>query len=125
MYKLMTFIVFFVLSGVSCADDLPGWMKESGWVLFENVCQSANETNGTNADCSEGTLVTGTSSLSPWAGETSEMYFDKGSNSFTRLKIKITWTSEGSPYNCGEVIMMKPDETRDFTHRSLAMSECN
>lgn len=123
--KILIVGIFVLLSTISYAKDLPPWMKQSGWVSFEELCRANNELKGTDTDCSTASaVVTGKSSMSPWAGETTEYYFDKDSNSFTQLKIMITWTSNKSPYDCKDIIMVKPNEVRDFTHRSLAMSEC-
>uniref|UniRef100_UPI0025D70465 hypothetical protein n=1 Tax=uncultured Thiodictyon sp. TaxID=1846217 RepID=UPI0025D70465 len=124
MKQFSFFVTLTLLSVSAVASDLPDWMNKDGWVSYEAVCQSMNKKTGSKTDCSEGALATGDSLFSSWAGETMKMYYEKSSNSFTKIRIRVTWTTDRSPYKCGETITMRPDEIKDFTHRSLAMTQC-
>lgn len=111
-------------------DYLPRFMRKSGWVTFSEVCESGKErglSDYRNADCSEGTTVTDKSTplnAIYWAGEVVEMYFDKSTNEFSRLKVRVTWYSPRSKYECGQIIHKGPSEVKDFTHTSLALRKC-
>ena len=109
-------------------SDLPRWMQQSGWVNFSTVCETMNDLNDTNLDCSEGTMVTDSktflNSIS-WAGEVIGMYYSKNSTSFTNYKIKVTWYSPNSDYYCGQIIKRPISKIKEFTKRSLALKKCN
>ena len=102
----------------------PEWMKKNGWVPYEDVCATQNNLNNVNNSCREPLMVTPNASLQYWAGELIEFYFDINSNSFTRFKIKITWITDRSPFKCGQIIEIRPDQVMDFKHRSYALKRC-
>ncbi len=93
------------------------------WGSWEEYCNLRNELEGKNRDCSQ-MVVTGTSSFSHWAGDVVEVYCCE-SDAPSMLKVQITWVTDKSPYKCGAIVKMRPDEIRNFTHRSLAMRRCN
>jgi len=127
--KIVIGIVFALLFSSAYAKDYPkdypNWAKQNGWVSLEEVCHFMNKSKGIDTDCTSVVPVTGTSIMSSWAGDPMDMYYDEGSNSITRVRIRITWTTDRSPYSCGQIIILRPDETQNFTKRSLAMRECN
>lgn len=128
MNKLLFVIGFFIYSlNLSAQNDLPGWMQKSGWVSYSTVCETLNDLNGRNVDCSEGNFVTDAHTLFNsihWAGEVVELYYSKSSNSFTNLKIKVRWNTSSSGYYCGQIIKRRPSEIKEFTKTSLALRKC-
>lgn len=112
-------------------EGLPRWMQKNDWVSYQEVCESSKEIgieDFRNVDCSEGSSVTDKSTLLGaiyWAGEVVELYFDKSLNGFTNLKIRVSWLSPRSQYNCGQIIRKRPSEVKDFTHTSLSLRPCD
>ena len=107
----------------------PQWLNRSGWVSFKNIClfkkTYIKNKNMKNANCNNRTMVTGKSILSSWAGEIVYLYYDKSRGSFSQPKIKITWTTKGGSYKCGQVIKKDQSQIVKFKHRSIKMKKCN
>lgn len=106
-----------------CMLSLFGLLKaEAGWYAYEEIC-AALKKEGKQCDTGNPPTVTSKSFLVYWAGEVSDIYYD-GSGSATRYKIRVTWVSDGSPYNCGQIIEKKTSEIKDLSLRSFAMRRC-
>ena len=72
--------------------------------------------------------VTGPQGRGYWAGEVVEVEINETEAGMTltgRAKIKITWVTDRTSYQCHEVYIMHADDVEDFTHRSLMLRECN
>ncbi len=63
-----------------------------------------------------------------WAGSVEEVEVnvsDDGSVKTTgRIKVRITWVTDRTDYECHGIYIMYADEVEDFTHRSLALRRC-
>jgi len=94
------------------------WMDKTGWVLYEDSCKIGP------FDCSTPLVVTQDSFITHWAGVVTESYYIKESQTYSRIRIKITWTSNESPYYCGQTIEKNANEIKDFKTRSFAMKPC-
>ena len=72
--------------------------------------------------------VTGPKGRGYWAGSVEEVeiyVYDDGSVETTgRIKVRITWVTDRTDYECHGVYIMYADEVEDFTHRSLALRRC-
>ncbi|SEH08661.1 hypothetical protein [Candidatus Venteria ishoeyi] len=40
------------------------------------------------------------------------------------LKVKITWVTDRTSYQCHNIYEMQQDEIKDFTHRSIMLKKC-
>ena len=71
--------------------------------------------------------VTGPPGKGYWAGEVVEVEINEteGGLALTgRAKIRITWVTDRTSYNCHEIYIIHADDLEDFTHRSLMLREC-
>ncbi|MEE9338638.1 MAG: hypothetical protein V3U87_11200 [Methylococcaceae bacterium] len=107
------------------AENMPEWVKQNGWVPYENICEALNTMQGSSVDCSEATLVTENASITHWVGEVISMYYSKSKGEFVNTKVKVTWVTDKSPYKCGLIVKMRESEMKNFTHRSIAMKKCS
>lgn len=41
------------------------------------------------------------------------------------VKVKITWVTDRTDYQCHQVYEMQQSDVTDFTHRSLMLTKCN
>jgi hypothetical protein len=72
--------------------------------------------------------VTGPPGMGYWAGEVTEIEIDENEQGFTltgRAKVRITWITDRTSYQCHEIYIVRADEVEDFTHRSLMLRECS
>lgn len=113
-----------LLAGTTQAQDYPDWAYRSGWVDSKSVCITQNRLKGVNVDCSRYLEVAQRSHSSHWVGQIMEQYWDKDLWQFTRLKLRITWKTDRSPYDCGQMAEVPKDAIQDFKHRSIALKRC-
>lgn len=72
--------------------------------------------------------VTGPPGKGYWAGKIVEVEIDETGSGVSltgQTKVKITWVTDRTSYQCHEVYTMHVDDLEDFTHRSLMLRECN
>jgi hypothetical protein len=72
--------------------------------------------------------VTGPPGKGYWAGEVTEIEIDESESGLTltgRSKVRITWVTDRTSYECHEIYIIHVDEVEDFTHRSLMLRECS
>ena len=121
-------ITLAITGGISHAQNLPQWMQQSGWTTPRDICLSGRdirESEYYGANCDEiKTMVTPKGMFPHWAGEIIGMYYDAGIRTFSKLKIKITWKTDRSPYQCGEIAIVPARSVKDFRFRSLQLHKC-
>ena len=72
--------------------------------------------------------VTGPRGRGYWAGKVEEVEIDETASGMTltgRVKVKITWVTDRTSYQCHNIYIMHNDDVEDFTHRSLMLRECS
>jgi hypothetical protein len=117
MKKIITIAIIFLFSANVFAETSKKWTDVSGW---KDIKIYAEENGGTVEDLKD---VTPNTMLAYWAGRMTEFYWDKKTNSVTKVRVRVTWSSDkGEP--CGKIIILPLSDTKDFDFRSLAMREC-
>ena len=115
--KKTVFALISLFFGYALAGQPASWMKTSGW---KDVAIYAAMNGGTEEDLKD---VTPNTMGAYWAGHVTEFYWDKSKNSVTKIKIRVTWSSDrGEP--CGSIVVLPLDGVKDFNFRSLAMKKC-
>lgn len=97
-------------------------LKE-GWVSAEKICSIVFD----KLDCLRPVTLQNQWMQIYWAGEITALYYfpnRSGSQRFSRARVRITWSSERSNYQCGHVYEFKMEDLKDFTRRSFAMWKC-
>jgi hypothetical protein len=62
-----------------------------------------------------------------WAGEVEEIEIDASETTFSltgRTKVKITWITDRTSYECHKVYLMNAEDVHDFEYRSLMLRQC-
>lgn len=95
------------------------------WVDYHQYCNDLLKSQG--IDCSIRPRVTGNSVFSKWAGEIYSVYGEQinGKPQVLKFKVQVTWTADSAAYQCNSYMVVNRIDVKDFTHRSLAMKECN
>jgi hypothetical protein len=101
------------------------WMSRTGWVAIPDICagQKALDADST-MNCDGPVAVTGRGIFQYWAGEAKEFYFNRDTQKFERIKVRITWVTDRSPYSCGQVVDLGAGEVKDFNFRAWALEKC-
>jgi hypothetical protein len=111
-------LLFFIVVCLSSAG------VHAQWVPWDEMCRFLNEEEGGQFNCGEAYMVRDPGPLPYWAGEVTRMYGEPGKGLLT-FEIKVTWITDRSPFKCGTSIKMRPDQVKDFTHRSINMRRCS
>ncbi len=109
-------IIFFT----SLHAETPSWQKKSGWKDIEFY---ANSLGGTEKDLTS--VIPNNTFGAYWAGRLTEFYWDKGKNKATKVRVRVTWSSDSKHAKpCGSIIELPINGYKDFKFRSFAMKEC-
>ena len=116
-------VIIMFLTGIfftSLYAETPSWQNKSGWKDIEIFAKA----NGvTKKDISS--VIPNNTIGAYWAGRITEFYWDKGKNRTTKVRVRVTWSSDSKNAKpCGSIVELPIDGYKDFKFRSFAMKEC-
>jgi len=118
--KIITMLFLVSIFFTSLYAGTPSWQKKSGWKDVE-IFAKAN--GGTEKDLSS--VIPNNTIGAYWAGRITEFYWDKGESKVTKVRVRVTWSSDSKNAEpCGSIVELPIDGYKDFKFRSFAMKEC-
>lgn len=86
-----------------------------GWHSYSDVCSQVQ--CGLNSSG-----VTHPGILRYWAGDVKEIYFD--GEKLSNAMVKVTWITEKSPYACGQEVVLRLADVKNYVAMPIAFRPC-
>lgn len=118
MYKFTWLLAGLLLQAAVAVPALAG----GAWFTYEDIC-AMHKKEGRDCNVNDPPVVTDKGFFVTWGGEVSEIYYTQDGQA-TRFRIRISWTSDKSPYRCGQIIEKKFSDVKQMNFRSVAMRRC-